>query len=63
MDHLLEEFFFQLVGPLLVGFLVSCQVANICTLQQHLQAPNFLHIFCYMYCCCCYHCVEHALFE
>ena len=37
MSHLLEELFFQLVGPLLVGFQVSCQVANVCTLQQHLH--------------------------
>ena len=38
VDHLLEELFFQLVSPPLVCFLVSCQVANVCTLQQHLQA-------------------------
>ena len=38
IGYLLEELFFQLVGPPLVGLLGSCQVANVCTLQQHLQA-------------------------
>ena len=37
MEYLLEELFLQLVSPLLVGFLVSCQMANVSTLQQHLH--------------------------
>ena len=35
---LAEEFFFQLVGPALVCLGLSCQVADVCTLQHHLHS-------------------------
>ena len=38
--HLAEELFFQLVGPALVDVVVSCQVANVCTLYHHLRTTH-----------------------
>ena len=35
---LAEELLLKLVGPALVGLNVSCQVANVCALDHHLQA-------------------------
>ncbi len=38
--HLAKELFFQLVGPALVGVVISRQVANVCTLYHHLHTTR-----------------------
>ena len=38
--YLAEELLFQLVGPALVGVVVSRQVADVCTLYHHLRTTH-----------------------